>query len=305
MNQEHPYRPSEEFRARLEQQVLRRHGQRPAGNGISSGANLPRTRLAASVAISLVLGAIAGFASAQVGRSAERDSLLAAARAQAALADAQRDLAQAVVREVEEKVRTGVARFEDLYQASADLAGAERRRSLLGLDIEEISATGASPRDDLNAPVVNGRDFVKLRIEANVAGTQARLQTAEKVARMIDAQIRSGVAPTVTGAAAAADVAAVQAELAVLAEKLALRSEFLKSGTSIEELTRRLHAAQLRQDANALQQRLRAARARLDTVKQQRSLGVVSEVELLRATLDVKELELSLQNTQELSRARP
>jgi hypothetical protein len=263
-----------------------------------------RTRAAAIVGVSLVLGGTAGFASAQIGHDAERDSLLSAARADAMLANARRDLARAELDELEKKVRAGVVAADALVQANAELADAERRRNRLTIDIQEITATGRAARDDLNAPVVNGHDFVKLRIEADAMGAQARLRAAESAQAIVDQRVRAGAASSVTGAEAALDVASARAELAVLVQKLALRAEFLTNGTPIEELTRRLNAAQLTQDASVLQKRLAVARERVTLAQRQRSLGMIGDAELLRAKLEVLEAELSLNKTVQQLRAK-
>ena len=304
MTHGHTFRPTDDFRDRLEREILLRHRQPATIPATRARAPIRRARGTAIVGLALVLGATAGFASAQIGRGAERDSLLAAARAEAMLANARRDLARAEVDDVERKVRAGLVDAEALLVVNADLAEAERRRNRLAIDIEEITTTGRSPRDDLNAPMVGGRDFVKLRIEADAMAAQARLRAAESAQATVDQRVRAGAASNLTGSAAALDVAMVRADLAVLFEKLSLRAEFLKSGTAIDELTRRLHTMQLRQDAAVLQQRLGVARERLTLVERQRSLGAVGDVELLRARLEVKETELSLQKTVQLLRAK-
>lgn len=297
MSDARTFRPSDEFRARLEAEILRRHRE-PAAEAHRSIKRGTRLRSAVIASIALILGATAGFASAQIGRNAQRDSLLAAARADAEVADAQRDLARAEIREVERKLQLGLVGWDTSYQANVVLADAERRSNRLALDIEEIAATGASPRDELNAPVVAGRDFVKLRIEADLAAAQARLRSADAAQRMAEARMQAGLAPNASGTAVP-DVATVRAEMAILAEKLALRAEFLKNGTSIEELTRRLHLARLKQEANVLQQQLATAKDRLARVERQHALGVAGEIELLRAKLEVRETELGIQKMQE------
>jgi outer membrane protein TolC len=133
---------------------------------------------------------------------------------------------------------------------------------------------------------------------------QARLRAAVAMQRHTDARINAGIASTVSSSAAALDVARVRAELAQLALKLSLRKEFLEKGTSIEQLTQRMHTAQLEQEVAVLQQMISMARDRLAIVERQRSTGAVGEVELLRARLEVLETELSLQNLQEQVRAK-
>jgi hypothetical protein len=117
--------------------------------------------------------------------------------------------------------------------------------------------------------------------------------------------MRAGIGANAADSPAALEAMTLRAELAVLAEKLSLRNEYLKGGTSIEDLTRRLDAARARQDAGILQQRLAAARERLAAFEQQQSTGAGSQVEMLRAKLAVLELEMSLQRMPQAARTGP
>ena len=61
-------------------------------------------------------------------------------------------------------------------------------------NIEEITATSQPPRDELSAPLVGGRDFVKDRIMLDLAAAQERLTTAEKVYSETERRARVGAA---------------------------------------------------------------------------------------------------------------
>jgi hypothetical protein len=297
------YRPTDAFRERLEQEVLHRvrRGQPSHVHALPRRARWAKA--AAIVIASASVGATAGFASAQIRQGSERDSLLASARAEAMLAKIRVDLARAQADDVSLKVRVGVLDQQSLDAATAELRDMEARRNRGGLDIEEITASGLPPRDDLTAPLVGTRDYVKMRIEVDLMAVQARLKAAEGRQAAAERMARVGAGPELA-AAVAVDVASARSEMSVLAEKLKLRAEFLDRGTSAAELATRLETAQVQADAYTAQAELRAAQERLVVIQKRRSAGVVGDVELLRAQLAVKEREVALQRLASRLRAR-
>jgi hypothetical protein len=288
------YRPTDAFRERLEQEVLDRVRRAEPSRAHALPRRMRWAKAAIIVITSASLGATAGFASAQIRQGSERDSLLASARAEAMLAKVRVDLARAQADDVSLKVRVGAGDQQSLDAATAELRDMEARRNRGGLDIEEITASGLPPRDDLTAPLVGNRDYVKMRIEVELTAVQARLKAAEGRQALAERMARVGAGPELP-ATVAVDVASAKAEMSVLAEKLKLRAEFLDRGTSAAELATRMETAQLQADAYTAQAELLAARERLVVIQKRRSAGMVGDVELLRAQLAVKEREVALQ----------
>ena len=271
------YRRAERLE-RLERTAVARRGR---GAGWMKAAVLVVTCIA--------LGTTAGLASAQLRSSSERDSLLAAARADAMLASMRRDIARAQADDVVLRVRAGAEDQRAADRADAELRAMEMQLARVAANIDEINASGRAPRDDLNAPVVGGHDFVKRRIEIDGVNAQAQLKVAEGTQQNMERRVRLGAATEVERLAAAADVARAKGALSMVATKLSLRAEFVEKGTPVNELARRLDKAQVIQDAYVAQQELALARARLEVVAKQRRLGMVDDVQLLRAQLDVTE----------------
>jgi hypothetical protein len=288
------YRPTEEFRESLEWEVLRRHRR----NARAQTHRPPRTPIAKAVVLIVVsasIGATAGFASAQVRQNAARDSLLAVAQAEAMLAKTRLDIAKAEADDVSAKVRVGLVDQETLAAAIAELRDMEARWNASALNVDEIKASGQTPRDDLGAPLVDGRDYVKLRNALQLSVCQAKLTAAEATQANAERRFRAGAEDENVVTSARLRVIRVRGELSVLAERLKLRQEFLERGTPTAQLVQRLETTQLRADASSGQAELDAARARLATVEKMRGVGKATDVDLLRAQLAIKELELELQ----------
>ena len=238
--------------------------------------------------------------------NARRDSVLSAVRAELMLAQLRLQLAQVRVANENHKVAAGVGDATAVAAAEADLRTMETRVARIQLDIAETQSSSVAPRDELTAPLVGGRDFVKERIELDLLAAQQRLSAAEQAVSNADARIRMGAASDLTRGDPLIDRARASADLAVLAERLSLRREFLDKGTSAEQIARRLEKTQLQQDMLVARQALDLASVRAETIERQAAVGAASDLDVMRAKIEVKERELELQQLAiHLQRLRP
>lgn len=295
MTHNHTYKPSDDFRAHLEDEIGRRfrHGARSAVR--SQPRSTRWAKAAAVVGISVAIGASAGFASAQIRQTTTRDSLLEAANIEAMLAKTRLDIAKAQADDVSAKARAGVVGQDEVAASAAELRDMELRLATVALNINEIRKSGQGPRDDLGAPLVDNRDYVKDRLQLEALMAQSRLNAAEATMADAERKVRAGAEDEAVLRATQLKVLHVQGNLSVLAEQLKARKDFLDKGTAPAELAKRVENAQVRADAAYAQAELSAAKARLATVEKMRAVGTAGDVDLLRAQLAVKELEVELQ----------
>ncbi|MEP6730634.1 MAG: hypothetical protein ABJE10_08345 [bacterium] len=280
------HRPTQDFRDYLDDEVVRTFRQ---------GRALRRLRAAAVILVTVALGASAGLASAQMRDGAQRDSLLSAAQADAMLASVRLRLAQARLGEGKKLVSVGARSSESLASAEAEVQTMESQLGRVAFNIDEIKATASAPRDDLNAPTVNGRDFVKDRIQLQLMTAQAQMQAAERTRDEMMRRVRAGVADKLAGVDADLAVLKTQRDMMVLIDRLALRREFLEKGTPVDQLMRRLELTEVRQDMNVTSRSLDLARQRVGDVEKARSAGVTGELDVMKAKLEAMELEVALQ----------
>jgi hypothetical protein len=303
MNEQRVHTPTPEFRDHLEWEVTRavRRGRRLYDDRRTAARLM---RAAAVVLISVAIGATAGLASAQIRSDARRDSLLSAANADAALAALRLQLAREQIADVTRKVQAGALGTVSLMNAESELRAMEAKVMRARYNVEEITATAEPPRDDFNAPLVGGRDFVKQRIQLELMSAQQRLTAAEAAQAETVRRVRVGVETELGGLEANAEVARARGALAVLAERLKLRQEFVDRATPVEQLARRLEQAQLRQDAVVAQEVLAVARARLTLLEKRRAAGVAGDdLEILKARVEEKMREIELQQLMQRVRA--
>jgi len=286
--------PTPEFRAHLEWEIARTI-RREARLGTHRHTQRHRwVRTALIVTVCLALGTASNFASAQVRNGVRRDSLLDAARAELSIVQLRQELVRKHLDEVARKFQAGVVGAAEFASVESELRVMEARTVRAQLNIEEIQAASLPARNDLNAPLVGGRDFVRQRIEVELTGAQQRLSALEQQASEVERQRRLGTATELSVAQAQLEVARAQAELAVMAERLSLRREFVEQGTPVDQLTRRLDSSQLREDLQLARRALNVAQRRAEAAKLQHAVGALSDLDLMRAELDVKECELAL-----------
>jgi len=295
--------PSPEFRERLEWEIVSTF-RREQRLDDKRHRTIRRMRAAAVILVSVAIGATAGLAPAQIREHTRRDSLLQAARGDMELAIVRLELARANLADVRRKMDAGVLGESSLTSAVSELRTMEARVMRAKLDTEEIAATSQPPRDDLNAPVVGRRDFVKERLQLDLMAAQQRLTSSEETVAAAERRIRVGAAMSSSAIDAQEEMARARAALVALAARLKLREEFVDKGTPVQELQRRLDDQQLMAEAEAGTRLLALERERLAGLEKQLSVGMVDEVEVMKARVAVREREIELQRLSQRLRER-
>lgn len=280
------HQPTPEFRDYLEGEITREFRRH---------RSFGRLRLTAILLGALTVGTTAGLASAQIRQGAQRDSLLQTAQSDLALAGLRLDMVRRMMEDVASRFRVGAVGPSVLAEAESELRQMEAMAARARLNVEEIRASALPARDDLNAPLVSGRDFVTERVQIDLFMAQQRLTIAEKVQAEAERQSRVGTASEFAVLEAGLKVVRERATLGTLAERRKLRKEYVDQGTAVENLNRRFQLAQVRFDAHVAQETVNVLRRRLEAVRKQHAVGSASELELLRSEYELKEKEFELQ----------
>ena len=279
------HRPTPDFRDFLEGEVIREYRRR---------RTFRRLRAAAVIIVSVGIGMSATLASAQVRESTAKDSLLLAAQADAALVAMRLNIARLELEEERKQVSVG-ARPAGRLPSEGMVKHLEASAAVVALNMAEIEKTAQSPRDELNAPLVSGRDFVKERMQIELMLAHDRLSLAEQKLEDAMRRVRVGAASELESADYETSAMGRRGEMAVLAEKLKAREEFLDKGTDIRELTRRIERTEVQQAIQVAQRELANAQARMDLVEQRQKVGASTRLEVLQADMSIKLQELELQ----------
>jgi outer membrane protein TolC len=277
------HRPTAEFRDYLEGEVIREYRRR---------RTVRRLRAAAVIIASVGIGMSATLASAQVRQNVQKDSLLEAAQADATLAQVRLDLARAAMAEESKAVKAGARGSSGETELAVRIAETELAR--IALNMEEIRASALPPRDDLNAPLVGGKDFVRQRLELQTNVANLRLKAAEAAQWLVARRVAVGADPDLELTVADGALRKAQADLSVEVKRLEARKSFVEKGTPIDSLTRIIDRADAQRAMIFAMQDQRLARERFTLLEKQQKVGAATELDVLRANVALKEAELAV-----------
>jgi outer membrane protein TolC len=285
-----PHEPTEEFRNHLEWEIVRAL-RRDAGAPLAVVQSRWRfLRAAALVLIALGVGAAGGLLSAQVQDNRQRDSLLAAERSELALAAMRIELAKANLAQIRQKYDVGYVGLQALEEAQAELRSMQSRLTKVQIDIEEIQATARAPRDDLAAPRFGERDYVRERLQLEVASVQQRLVAAENIFAEAERRQRVGATSALAIHEPRAELARAKANLELLIGKLELRQAFVQQRVTGAEVVLRFQRLEMQRELAVAILLHELAEERLAQLRHRRDVGTVEQVEVLRAELRTAEL---------------
>ena len=236
MNPVELHQPTPEFRAHLEWQIetaLRRETRLSA----PVSARVHRLGLVLIVLAALATGGVAGIASGRVQDARQRDQLDEAARSEETVARVRLDLARAEYQEAQRRFEIGTAGRESLLAAERQMRDMEASLARIRLDIEEIRATSAAPRNELQAPVVGQRDFVRERLRLELESSQHALVAAEQALQQAQSRVDVGVAPPTALLQPQSDLAQARARMQLASGLIDLRDRFVRGEIKAEALS--------------------------------------------------------------------
>lgn len=299
----HLHEPTPEFARFLEWQVASELRRRQRFAEQQRTMRLKPLGIAAMIIASMMVGAGGVAAAGRLQSNQQKHVLLAQQQGDVQLADLQVAAAQKALDEVSRRVNAGVATPLDLAKAKAELQVASLRRQRAQLDFDEVGQSGKPVQDNLTAPKVSGRDFVaeRLAIDRDIA----LLGTSGASTRMADVQRRHevGVANDIELAEAQDALVVANAETRIVSEKMALRQRFLSEKMSIDEVTRARQLLVARNQLPVAESALQLAAQRFARVQAQVRTGVVGEVDLLKAQVEMLTKKEDLAKLQERVRS--
>jgi outer membrane protein TolC len=294
------HEPTAEFRAHLEWQVesaLRRETRlsQPVGG------RLPRLRAAVMVVAAFAFGGIAVGAGGQLKEVRQRDVLIEAARSEESILRVRLDLARAEYDQARRRFEVGIAGRETLSAAEREVSGMETALKRVLIDMDEIQATSAAPRNELQAPLVGRRDFVRERLALDLDTAQHALIAAEQALEEATKRVKAGLVPTAAQLQAEYEVLRARLALQLVQARLEQRQRFMAGLISADEVSRGMQRTESTVQQERVRRELEIARARVEDVRRLVGTGVATPIDLKRAELDVLEREAELQRIRQES----
>jgi outer membrane protein TolC len=287
-----------EFRARLEWQIdsaLRRESRftEPVSGGTS------RLHVAIVAVVALFLGGIAVTASGELQDAKQRELLLATAHQEEALVRMRVELARADLQEAQKRYETGTSDRQTLLAAQRQLRAMEMELQRIRLDMEEMQQTSASPRNDLQAPLVGKRDFVRERLRLQLDTAERGLAAAEEAVAQAKQRVSVGLAPMAAQLQADAELSAARARLQELRIAIEMRERALTGSVKVEELATEQRRKQLMLQQEVANQQLQLTRLRVEELRRLVEIGVASQLDLKRVEVEVLEREVELRKVRQ------
>jgi len=287
------HEPTPEFRAHLEWQIqsaLRRETRFAAAVGRPAA----RLRTAVVVLVALVVGGISGVASGEFQDARRKDLLIESTKSEEALVRLRIDLARAGYDEARSRFEIGMAGRETVQAAENELRDMETALARLRLDFDEIQISSAAPRNDLQAPLIGKRDFVRERLQLELAQAQRGLAAAEQGLSQVQSRFSVGTAPRAAVLQAETELSQTRAQMEQLRSTVDLRQRFLKGEIKAEELSSAFRRVELRLQGERLDREVTIARGRVDEVRSLVEIGRATPLELKRAEVELLEREFEL-----------
>jgi hypothetical protein len=291
------HEPTAEFLAHLEWQIesaLRRESR--LASPVSTGR--APLRAAFIVAVAVMAGGIAGVASGRVQDARQRDQLLETARSEENFARVRLDLVRATYDETRRRFEVGTVDRETLLGVEREMRAMEASLARIHLDLEEIQVTSAAPRNDLDAPLVGRRDFVRERLTLEMGSAQNAMTMAEQNVAQAEGRVKVGVAPRAAQLQAEAELAQARSHLQLLRATLELRERYLKGEIKRDALMPTMRRTELTFQLDRAQREIEIARQRVEEVRRMFAVGQAMELDLKRAEVDVLERQVEIQRVQ-------
>lgn len=289
--------PRAEFITALEREVLRAYRAEVPATALPLP---PRRRwqdhwrVAAALIIGLAFGTGAQMASAQVQDARTRGELERSLDVERQMLQLRMQLAQQEFDRVRTAFAAGAISQQSLREATLGLRTAQSALARLELNRSEVQVTSAAPRDELWAPLVQGRDFVKQRLQLEAELVQQFLTTAESQLAEISRAVGVGAASIGDLQSVQMDVAEASRRFALIAAQLRIRDQVLANKLPPDEATRRLQFEAMQLEATQAQLALTIANERLALARRQAAAGTLTELDVKRLELDIMEQQLKI-----------
>jgi outer membrane protein TolC len=166
--------------------------------------------------------------------------------------------------------------------------------SKLQLDIEEIRATSASPRNELDASLVGQRDFVRERLALELENAQRALVAAERAVDGARVRVEVGTGKRAALLQAEAQLAQARSDMQRLRAMLDMRQRALRGEIKGDDLARQVRRIKLTLELERAQRELKLTRERVDELRRSFAVGMTGQLDLKRAEVELLEHEVEL-----------
>ena len=291
------YEPDSQFVERLEWQLAsefrRTNRLKPSAGKVA----VPRRMVVATLLVGVLLTGVAVIKAAEYIKDSWRKKIeVARVETEVKLRKARLEFTREEASTAKTRFSTGLIQEEE-YQVSklaADKAALDLEISLANQD--EVTASGETPRNELNASVIGGRDFVSERLKVERTELELDLTALKSRAERLERMVKLGVVSADELDQVQGQIVAQSAMLDKAQKRLDLRNRFVLGEAPAREveISDRIIVA----ESNLARARklVEAQKKRLEWMQDREALGLISKssVQQVQYGLDEARAELSL-----------
>ncbi|MGB8959003.1 MAG: hypothetical protein WCC00_08350 [Candidatus Aminicenantales bacterium] len=291
------FEPDSQFLDKLEWQLaseFRRMSRlKPAAGKVA----VPRWAVAFSLAAGVLLMGVAAIKAADSIKGAWRKKIeVARLETDVKLKSAFLEFKKELTAKAETQASVGLIR-EDKYlwmTTGAERAALDLERARL--DLEEVKDSGETPRNELYAPAVDGRDFVSERLVIDRKVLELDLESRRARFERLKHRVDLGLAPHDWLDESLASTAVQEAGIGDIEKRLALRRRFLAGTITVEEVEIEDRMTAVERDLRQAQSTVDSLKKRLESLQAKEAVGMISntEVEEVQFGLSYAQAQLSL-----------
>jgi multidrug resistance efflux pump len=295
-NMPETYEPDSRFVERLEWQLASEY-RRLDRMTPSGKITIPRPVAVITAMVAVLMTGVAAIKAADYIKDSWRKKIeLARAETEVELNRARLESVRELAGRTEELFSNRMVQQEEYLSVTlgVEKAGLALERSLLNLD--EVKASGLPPRDELYAPLVDGRDFVSERLGIEVKQVEADLKLLTGRRERVQELVAKAV---VSGEELSQIQAAIDARKAMIDEirkRLDLRKRFVSGEITVQEVEIMGRMAAAKGNMNQAQAKVDFLKKELERLQTLEAKGTVSPLETgqLRYGLEAAQAELRL-----------
>ncbi|MDH5466582.1 MAG: hypothetical protein OEY25_04115 [Candidatus Aminicenantes bacterium] len=291
------YEPDGQFLERLEWQLSSEYRRTNRLKPSSGKIAVPRRMVAITCMVGILMTGVAMIKAAEYIQDSWRKKIeIARAETEVKLKKAHLESTREMASRAEMRFSNGLVREEEyrVIQIAAKRAELDWNKSLLNLD--EVKASGAAPRNELYAPEVGGRDFVSERLKIEIKEIELDLELFRSRVERLKQLVEKGLVQGDEFGLIQSEIAARKVTIDKIQKRLDLRKRFVAGEITAQEVEikdrmtiaeRNLHLAQSMVDS--LSEQLK----RLKTLE---TKGMISPLEIkqMQYALDAAQAELEL-----------
>jgi len=291
------YEPDGQFLERLEWQLSSEYRRTNRLKPSSGKIAVPRRMVAITCMVGILMTGVAMIKAAEYIQDSWRKKIeIARAETEVKLKRAHLESTREMASRAEMRFSNGLVREEEyrVIQIAAKRAELDWNKSLLNLD--EVKASGAAPRNELYAPEVGGRDFVSERLKIEIKEIELDLELFRSRVERLKQLVEKGLVQGDEFGLIQSEIAARKVTIDKIQKRLDLRKRFVAGEITAQEVEIKDRMTVAERNLHLAQSRVDSLSEQLKRLKTLETKGMISPLEIkqMQYALDVAQAELEL-----------